>query len=175
MQEGSRKNLYVIDTSSLVVAAQYYPLDRMGIYWGKIRTLVDEGRLISTSYVYYEIEQFDGTLREWARKTRNLFLAPTEEEQTEVSAIVNSYPNLVDRTASPGPADPYVIALAKVRKRQNRYADVILLNEEGKTDETYRHRNPTWKPKIPNVCGDFNITSRTVKQLIGMEQWDFPG
>lgn len=165
--------LYVVDTSSLIRATEYYPLDRMGIYWGRIDSLISEGRLISTDFVYREIEAYNGILSNWIKKRKILFQSPTEEEETEVKTILKNYPNLVNMANFPGPADPYVIALAKTKKMTKKFSDVVLLNEEIKTDET-RRRDPNWKPRIPNVCADYRITSRTVRQLIHLEEWDFP-
>ena len=63
MSNESDNVIYVIDTSSLIRASEYFTVGNAVGYWERVRELVDNGKLISSSFVADEIIQKDGALQ----------------------------------------------------------------------------------------------------------------
>ena len=113
--------MYVFDTNVFRSFGLFYP-KRFPTIWDRLNELVDSEDLISTREVYLELENQigDGHVREWVDRQKHIFKIPTNEECVIVSGlfqdkecqglvkaknILKGYPV----------ADPFVIALAKVR------------------------------------------------------------
>ncbi|MBM4275466.1 MAG: DUF4411 family protein [Deltaproteobacteria bacterium] len=132
---------YCIDTSSLI-DLKNYPREFFHSLWEEFENLIGQTVLISPREVYREIERYSDDIYIWATKNIIMFHEINETEQLEVRNILEKYPNLIDFNKTTPDADPFVIAIAKHRK-----CTVI-------TQEKYNERG---KPKIPNVCKDYNI------------------
>ena len=119
-----------------------------------------------------EYDQKTSFIVEWIKNVSHGFLEVDDEQQDLVGNIVNTYPNLVDLNSPVPEADPYVLALAILNKRKKKYSEVILFNEEIKTDINQKMKNKkSWKPRIPNVCEDYGIRSLTIRHLMPRENW----
>lgn len=79
-----------------------------------------------------------------------MFLKVDEPIAKEVVSIVKEYPKLVDTLTDRNQADPYLIALAKVKK-------AVLVTQEGSANDSPK------KMKISDMCGLENI--RCIKLL----------
>lgn len=154
---------YVFDTSSIRVLSNYYP-ERFPSFWDKFNSLVQQKKIISAREVGKELRnQITKThMIHWINANKSIFLTPTPEETEFISEIflVRHFQQLVNRqhVLSGGPvADPYVIALAKIR-------DACAITEE------------EFKPnaaKIPNVCEHFRIECMNFERMMEQEGWKF--
>lgn len=154
--------MYCIDTSALLHAwRRDYPPDIFGSLWDMLDKLIQEERLISPDEVLYELKRGGDEVFKWAKAREAMFIQPDEEVQRVVTQIVDAYPNFVPQESPDGIwADPYIIALAKVRR-----AIVI-------TGEIAVGRGSK-KVKIPNVCAELDVECIDFLQLLRKEGWKF--
>jgi hypothetical protein len=152
--------VYCIDTSSLIDAwERHYPIESFPGVWERLAGLVTADRLIAPEEVRHELEKkSDGAIR-WARKQKGLFVPMDTAIQTEVGAILSQHPRIVDSKKGRHTADPFVIALAKLR------AAAVVTQEDltGKIEV----------PKIPDVCRALRIDCMKLLSVIRAEKWVF--
>lgn len=133
--------LYCFDTSALMDAwNRYYPPDVLPPLWEKLDQFAADGTAICP----------DEVLKELSKK---------DDAQLEASTLLAAFPRLVDTRKNRSIADPFVIALAKVKS-----ATVVTGERAVGTSE---------RPRIPNVCGHFAIKCIGMLQLIRDEGWVF--
>ena len=164
-------NVYIIDTSSLI---QLWSFNRkvFETLWLKIEGLIDSKLLISPEIVLnVELKTKIGAktpLFVWARKHKEMFIKITTEQLVALKEVTNSYPSWVNVDSLKNQADPYVVALAIVKKRQKqrniRYGNVIVITQES--------QDPG-RLKIPKVCKDYGIESTNLDGLFLKEDWKF--
>ncbi|MEV4772623.1 DUF4411 family protein [Micromonospora humida] len=151
---------YSIDTSSIIEAwHRRYPLDAFPGLWQGIDELVSLGRLQASEEVRQELKKKDDELYAWAKERPQLFREADLENQLAVRSILQSHPKLVNTQKGRSQADPFVIALARVRKC------VVVTNEValGSLD----------RPRIPDVCHALGISCINFLGLIRQEKWIF--
>lgn len=154
----STRPIYCIDTSSLVEAStRYYPPDNFPSLWERLEALILDGRLYAPEEVQGEIAKQDDYLKEWGRTHNGLFVPLDQEQLVEVSRIEATFERLVDTVRGRSAADPWVIALAKVK---------------GYTVVSQERKAPR-KIKIPDVCEHYGIDCVTLVEFIRHEQWTF--
>ena len=151
---------YCIDTSSILHAwIEAYPPDNFPPVWAKIDDLIAKGRLLSSEEVLRELKKKHDSAYAWAKGSPAMFIPLDEEIQILVASILEKHKRLVDTRNGRVGADPFVIALAKLKNY------TLVTNE-----------NPTGnlrKPNIPDVCTAMNISSINLLQLIQNEGWVF--
>lgn len=152
--------LYCFDTSALMDAwNRYYPPDVLPPLWDKLDLFASSGVAISPDEVLRELSKKDDALHGWAKKRPKMFVPLDEDIQRHSSEVLAAFPRLVDTRKNRSIADPFVIALARLRN-----ATVI-------TGE--RASGTTEKPRIPNVCAHFDVKYMNMLQLIRAEGWVF--
>lgn len=87
-----------------------------------------------------------------------MFVELDDEIQAAAKDILRDNPLLVKQTARRTQADPFVIAVAKVR------GIAVVTEERGGTPN---------KPKIPSVCRTLGIRTLTVVEFIREQGWTF--
>ena len=123
----------------------------------KIEELIAAERFIATEEVLRELQRKDDEVYRWARKRKPLAIPLDEEIQTVVAEILAKHPRLVGQLKERSTADPFVIALAEIRK-------CIVLTQE--------QRSPTpRRPRIPDVCEARGVKCVGVLDLIRLEKW----
>lgn len=151
---------YSIDTSAIIHAwRRAYPPEVFPALWQRIDRLIDEAQLIATEEVLAELERVDDEVHQWARQRRAMFVPTDEEIQRAVQEILQSHRGLVDPARPRLGADPFVMALARLR------ACTVV------TQET-----PTGHPtrlKIPDVCRALGIPWMNLLQFIRQQGWVF--
>ncbi|WP_313999884.1 DUF4411 family protein [uncultured Paenibacillus sp.] len=154
--------MYCIDTSALLHAwRRDYPPDIFGSLWDMLNSLIESRKLIAPDEVLFELERGGDDLYHWAKERDSVFVEPDEEVQQIVKQIVDTYPNFVPQESSDGIwADPYIIALAKVR-------GLIVVTGEKAVGPGAK------KAKIPNVCHDLQVECIDFLQLLRKEGWKF--
>lgn len=151
---------YSIDTSAILDAwIRYYPPDVMPGLWKQLEELIDNGQLIATEEVLYELEKKEDGAHEWAKNHGNMFILTDEKIQLEVIEILKDYKKLIDTRKNRSGADPFVIALAKIE-------DCKLITGEKPTNQLKR-------PHIPDVCEAIGITYINILQLCREQKWVF--
>ena len=152
--------VYCVDTSALLDGwIRYYPPDVFPALWSHLEKMIAQGELISPDEVLSELAQKDDGVHDWAKSNGGLFIPLDSEIQAATSEILSRFPRLVGAMRDRNRADPFVIALAKVK-----VATVV-------TGE--KNVGVTQRPRIPNVCDHFSIRHITLLELIREKSWQF--
>jgi hypothetical protein len=155
--------VYVFDTSSFRVLGNYFP-QRFPSFWKLFDTSVLKGEIISPREVYNELrgQVNKPHLLAWINTNKMIFEIPGEKETEFVGQIfaIPHFQQLVSerhRLRGTPVADPFVIAMAKVRGG-------CVVTEEAKKENAAR---------IPNVCEHFEIPWRNVEGFMEAKGWEF--
>ena len=106
---------YVIDTSIWIHVGRHHPPDIFRSLWQGFDAAIAVGNVLSPEEVLHELEQGDDTLAAYLGTRSGLFVPLDETQMTAVAEVVRACPGLVDEEAERGRADPFVVALARVR------------------------------------------------------------
>jgi hypothetical protein len=148
-----------MDTSSLIEGwERRYPPDAFPGLWRKLEALVASQRLVSPEEVREELKKKTDGVWAWAKTQDGLFVPVDEEQQVALLKILETYPRLVDSKKNRSGCDPWVIALAQVRR-------LTVVTEE----KVHGIKNP----HIPDVCAALNIPFVSLVELIKREKWTF--
>lgn len=159
---GPRRATYCIDTSSLIHAwRRAYPPRRFARLWGAIDRLIDDGRLITSIEIFYELKKKDDDLFLWAKdRKERMFIEIDDRVQAEVVRIMRKYPKLVDTGKGKSGGDPFVIAQALAGAPRH----VVVTQEAGGSPD---------RPRIPYVCSQEGLRHIDLLALIEEEDWTF--
>ncbi len=154
---------YSIDTSAIIEGwRRLYPPDVFPAVWDHLDELIDEGNLRATEEVLKELEKKDDEVHAWAKSRPDLFVKIDEEIQNCVISLLKDHKKLIDTRAGRSGADPFVIALAKIRNS-------TVVTEEHKSN------SPLRRPHIPDVCAAQGVAWISLLQLLRQEGWVFRG
>ena len=154
---------YVFDTNAFDQLRSYFPR-QFPTFWKHLDELVDRDGLLSTKEVRLEL---DGRprpdwLEVWLKRRRAIFVTPGPAETAFVAKIfaVPHFQALVGSReilrGSPV-ADPFVIAVAKVR------GGCVVSQEKAKPNAA----------KIPNVCAHFGVRCLDFEGFMGENGWTY--
>lgn len=138
------KNIYIIDTCSLISASKYYTIGKKSFehIWNKFDELIESGLLLSTSEVKEEVKDKD--LSDWIDKHKRFYIPLNKEIQEKVKIILSDFPLLIKiRSTSNSNADPFIVATAI------EY-NAIVITDEIKSGSSA-------DPHIPNACEKYKI------------------
>jgi hypothetical protein len=138
---------YVIDASTWIRLWRNHPPDIFGHLWEQLDASVAAGEVISPEEALRELERGSDDLAETLAGRSGLagLFAPLDEAlMAAVSTVLTVLPDLVDENSERNRADPFVVALARLRG-----GTVV-------TDERFR-RGPTGRPRIPDACAHLGI------------------
>lgn len=151
---------YCIDTSSILTGWRHsYPPEVFPGLWDKLNELIQNGELISTEEVLHELEKKDDEVYKWALDRKIMFIEIDDDIQVAVREILQNHKRLLDTRKNRSGADPFVIALAKIR------GCTVVTNEQ--------LTNSPDRPHIPDVCKSFNIPTVSLLDLIKEKGWVF--
>jgi len=153
--------LYSFDTSALIDGLErYYPAETFDGLWEAVDALIKEGRFFASAEVWEEVKKKDEAVKQWASSRKeDLFVETDATIALEVQGILSSFPRLVMSGGRRNRADPFVVAVAKLR-------EATVVTGEGNDGSTNR-------PKIPFVCQRLRIPCVTFTEFISAEQWKF--
>lgn len=152
--------MYCIDTSALVDGwTRYYPPDVFPPLWDKLEEMIGRKEIIAPDEVLRELSKKEDELFKWATKNDGLFAPLDATVQAATQEILAVFPRLVDSERDRSIADPFVIALARVR------GCCVVTGEK-------TSGNPK-RPKIPNVCDHFKIRYVNMLQFMREQKWQF--
>lgn len=152
--------VYCIDTCCLIDGWRVYDPEMFSSLWERLAGLVEEGRLVSSDEVLDELSRKADAIYEWAKVREGMFLPLTPDVVAETKALLARYPRLLNERKGRNSADPYVIALAKLK-------GCVVVSEE--TPST----NVATNPKVPSVCLAEGIECIRLADLIKRERWKF--
>lgn len=152
-------NLFCIDTSSIIEAwERRYPNSVFPSIYKKLEELVVRSVLISPNEVKRELEKKADGAFEWAKRQNGLFVPEDEGQLEAVSQIMSSHQPLIANKKGRNVADPFVVALAISRNA------IVITEEDLGTDS---------RPKIPNVCRDYNVKCMKLVEFMAHQKWSF--
>ena len=152
--------MYSIDTSAILHAwLRAYPPANFPAFWSKIDGLINASDLIAIEEVLIELERKDDDVYRWAKSHSRMIVAIDEPVQLAVQEVLGAHPRLIDTRKSRSGADPFVIALAKVK-------GATVLTQESRSNNTSR-------PHIPDVCSALSIPCVDLLELIRQQRWVF--
>jgi hypothetical protein len=108
-----------------------------GTVWVRLAQLGKAGTAVVTEEVIAELEKKDDEVHGWAKK--ELTVVPIDGPiQVHVGHILTAHPRLVDSRKNRSKADPFVIALARIKSLS------VVTGEKPSGNLN--------KPRIPDVC-----------------------
>lgn len=152
-------SIYSFDTSAwLQCWARFYPRDVFPALWGRLEGMLDDGKIICSDEVLRELAKQEDDLTKWLRGKPETFVELSEDVQDATNEILARHPFIAKELARRTHADPFVVAVAKVR---------------GCTVVTQEDRGTQAKPRIPYVCEAFDVPCIDVITFIRQEGWTF--
>lgn len=149
------KEVYVIDTCSLIAMTETYPQDVFPGVWEKVEDLIDEGKIISAEDVYEELSSKDDDLYKWAGIRNHIFKELSDDIQESAIEILDTHSNLIDIKNKKSSADPFLIATARV------HCGIVVTEEDFSGGDH--------KSKIPDVCRDYKVDCINVLEMFRRE------
>ena len=155
---------YCFDTSSLVHAwVRTYPPESFPGVWSKLDEAIDKGLILSPEDVRQELTHPDG-LRDWASTHDSMFRELDAEVQISLRDVVSFIKKRLKKQGlkmmpKDLKADPIVVALARVTKR------TVVVQET--------RRGQQGRPKIPDLCDEFNVRCINLVEFIQDQKWKF--
>ncbi len=157
--------MYSLDTSTLMDwQARFYPPDVFVGLRTRIEALIAVGRLQAPQLAAEELDAI-GTpaLKSWAKGQSGLFVPLEPAMQLEAAEIQARYPELADVRSGHESADPWVIALARLR-------GWTVVSQETSVNEK---RKPPKSYYIPDVCRELGVPCINLLGLMRKESWTF--
>jgi hypothetical protein len=155
--------IYVFDSSSFNILKEYYR-DKFRTFWTRFDEAVARGEVLSVREVLIELDgRVDRPhLQDWIKTNRGIFLTPSADETMFIQEIfaIPHFQYLMkpkNMLTSAAFADPFVIALAKVRQ------GCVVTEEKLKKDGA----------KIPNICKHFGVECTNLEGFIEQQNWEF--
>lgn len=157
--------MYVFDTNTLIIIFSNIYESRFPSFWKQFNESVDSGRIISVREVFQEISLYhnkDSNIFLWAKKNRDIFLEPSEEEYDyvkEIYQIERFRLNISKKSQLEGKpvADPFLVA-----KSRSISGCVV-------TQEKYKGNSA----RIPNICEYFNVKCVDLEGFMEIENWEY--
>ena len=151
---------FSIDTSAILDGwTRHYPREAFPRLWQHLEELIESGHLRASEEVRHELAKKEDQALKWAERQDGLFVPIDDDIQDAVSAILSDHPRLIDTRRGRSGADPFVIALAKVR------GCAVITGE--------RPSGSLKRPKIPDVCSAIEVESMSLLDLIRQQGWVF--
>jgi hypothetical protein len=122
--------------------------------WRQLDALIQRGRIVATDEVLRELNQKDDEVREWAVAQSGMFVPLDESIQRAVADTMLRCPSLVRPSERRGKADPFVIALARVR-------NLTVVTAE---------RSQSSLRKIPGACAHLGIACIGLVEMFRRER-----
>jgi predicted nucleic acid-binding protein len=117
--------IYIIDTSSIIELIKRYPEKIFKSLYKEIDKAINAGNLLAPEQVRKELERVDDDAKKWAISKN--FYVNTEEEIFSIGGEISKMFLNILRNKQDVVADPYIIALAKIKNVNN---NVKIITEE---------------------------------------------
>jgi len=157
---------YLIDTNILVEAQKTYPRSMFPQVWNQLSWGISQGIIHFVPDVIEELKKGNDDLVEWISSHNGLSKLKTRDNTSVVQRYIEiirfidvspAYNDKALRTWSDGSiADPWLIAAALCHGHT-----IVTYEKPARIKGT-----PCGKPKIPDICKDFNVCCITILQLL---------
>lgn len=149
---------YVVDASAWIDIRRYHPPDIFVTLWQRLDGAIAAGDLVSPEEVLHELERGDDDLAETLRLKAGLFLPLDAAQQAAVTEVLAACPTLANAEAERNRADPFVVAVARVR--------------HGTAVSQERSRGgPAGRYSIPDACAHFGIPCMRWLEFLREVRW----
>jgi hypothetical protein len=163
------RNIYVMDTSSLIDAKLWYWEIRA--FWLFLGDLINQGKILIPLAVKYEIDDGDDALKKFLNDYRDKIIDPNEDIKKFINDIDEQYDGYYS-SSQKNMADAHVVATALYYKEYYakhprldvRSVEIYVITEESSGSET---RNGT--PKIPDVCKKYEMRHKKIRNILSLE------
>lgn len=155
------KPIYSFDTNAFIDWwVRYYPPTLLPTLKTNIETLVAEGRIKASRYVFTELEQGGDELYKWAKSLKDdIFVEDDEKVQALAKPLIAKYAFPDQPKRGLGGADPFVVAHAQC----SNPAWIVVSGEKGNAHN----------PKIDFVCNQIGVACFNFRQFWQNEGWKF--
>lgn len=158
----SDASLFSFDSSAFIHAwHRAYRPKNFPSFWTALEEAIVAGEIVASTEVLSELERKDDDIHKWCKRlAAAVSVEVDDEQQAHMQHIMGTYPRLVDTVKGRSGADPFVIAVARMR-----YGKIIVVSEEdfGKKDS----------PRIPDVCRAEKILCYKLADFIEARGWSF--
>lgn len=152
--------LYSFDTSAFLNGRRdLLPPATFRTVWRNIEEAIAAGEVRAVEVVRDELSRRDDEVSQWAGQQPNLYLPLGPDVQSATRDVLAVHPRLMGRGGGRNAADPFVIALARVR------AGVVV------TEETLSGN--LGKPRIPDVCHSLEVPCVNLIGFIQLQGWSY--
>ncbi len=134
----------MVDTSIWIYVGRHHPPDIFLSLWQRLDDAIAAGDLVSPDEVLQELERGEDALAATLGSRQGLFVPLDDAQMGAVAGVIRACRGLVNEEAERGRADPFVVALARVR-----HGTLV-------TGERPR-RGATAPFKIPDACVHYSI------------------
>ncbi len=120
--------------------------------WDHLQTMFEKNQLYSHELVYDEIVPSQGEkdeLAKWIFGFKKYFLPKSQEQMDHLHEILREFPKLIDPESEKDQADPYLIAMLKIKKEEGLFgsnSDVLVSSESERSGI-----------KLPAACKRYKI------------------
>lgn len=157
------KKIYCFDTSAFVTLSRTSEniIELPKTLWEHLEAMMESGAIISHRLVFDEINNNSKNpdfITKWIADKKKCFLSRTDAQIMQIPKIVEKFPTLIDYTYEREQADPWLIALAIEKSRENKLFEVcasVVVSQE----------NPNSLKKIPAVCKEFGIKHLSLRNF----------
>lgn len=158
-----QKKIYCFDTSAFVTLSRTNEniIELPKTLWEHLEAMMESGEIISHRIVFDEISsnaKNPDFITKWVTDKKDCFLIRTDAQIAEIPKIVKKFPGLIDHTYEREQADPWLIALAIEKSKDNNLFEIcvsVVVSQE----------NPNSSKKIPAVCKAFNIKHLSLRNF----------
>lgn len=153
---------YIIDSGIWIHIEKYHRHDVFKKFWSQLDNSIGDGSIITPQEVLDEVET--GTMSPVPigplLKARNGLIIPLDQPlMNEVTNVLSGCPTLIDPDSEKNGADPFVVALAKLR------GGVVVTTEKPR-------KSPNGKMKVPDACSHFKISCLDWYGFLLDVKWD---
>lgn len=135
---------YCLDTMCFILLMNSYRRKTFPHIWKKLDPMIENRLIVSPLEVYIEITDRTDEISEWVKRDKEkLFVELDEQQITTAKDILSKYKKLHDIKKTKFDADPFVVALARVKNL------TVVSNERKTTVEA--------KQNITNVCTAYGV------------------
>ena len=165
----NEKSVYIIDASSLIELERFVTKDFFSPLFQSLGSLISSESLISHEEVLKELKRKDGSEGEiyiWANKQKDFFKKIDERHIDKAREILQKFGQLIDPDKRNN-ADPFVIALALIKEKQQKLIPPNPIKYTIITEEV--PSNNGGRPKIPDICKFYNIEHLNLNEFLKKE------
>jgi len=157
------QRLYCFDTSAFVTLSR---TDENVIkipttLWDHLANMMRSGEIVSHKLVFDEISSNSKNpdfITQWITDKKEYFLPRSKAQEELMPEVVRKFPDLIDYAREREQADPWLIALAMEKSREQTLFDVksaIVVSQE----------NPNSSKKIPAACKHFKVEHLSLRNF----------